>query len=156
MVEEEDVICLLEEAGIGQNLTQLPRLVPEDREAPVLDVENMVFGVGIGHGQRPPGLVERMLVVLRGQQIAILFDQSPPLRDYGVYRPVDAFTPLYLFDITPDMAEGNREVIDPGPVEVVEASARGGVEPGILGLLHGLEPSLALVRLVHLGDGLIG
>ena len=110
----------------------------------MLDVEVVVLHVREHRaGQAQLGL-EGGPVLVAVDQLAVLLDDPVALGDDGLHRPLQRLAALHLGDVGAQEAERDVQVLQPYLVAVVEGGAGREVEPGLLGLLPGGQPLVAL------------
>ena len=142
MTQEEDVLGLLDEPLSGETGAELPHLVPEQREVPVLDVEVVVLDERKdGPGEREP--VVKGLPELARHQSAVFLADPVALRDDRFERTCDVLARLETLDIRADRRDRDARVVDPRAMVVREAVSEREREPLCLGLIEVGKPLLA-------------
>src|ERR671910_771420 len=154
-LEQEDVGLAAEEPLLGQDPAELAHLAPQHRVAPVLDVEVVVLDVGEHHPGQAELLLEGGPVLVGGQQLAVLAHDPVALGPDGLDGPADVDPLAQLGDVVAHEPERDLQVLQPHLVGVVEAAARGEVEPRLGRRLPLGQPGLPGVAapqgLDHLG-----
>ena len=123
------VVLGREEPRVDQHPAELAHLAPDHRVRPVLDVEVVVLHVGEDHPGQAELLVERDPVGIGGHQGRVLGGDPVPLGVQPLQWACEVLPPPHPGRVVADEGERDLAVLDPDPVGVVEAGARGEVEP---------------------------
>ena len=110
----------------------------------MLDVEVVVLHVREHRAGQPQLGAERGPVLVAVDQLGVLGHDPVAFGDDGLHRPLQRLAALDLGDVGAQEAERDVRVLQPHLVAVVEAAAGREVEPGLLGLLPGGQPLVAL------------
>ena len=154
--QQEHVIGVGEELRGDQHPPEVAHLPPDHRVGPVLDVEVVVFHVREHRAGEPQLGLEGGPVLVAVDQLGVLVHDPVALGDDGLDRPLQRLAALHLGDVGAQEAERDVRVLQPHLVAVVEGGTGREVEPGLLGLLPGGQPLVALRVAAQSGQHLLG